>query len=75
MIHGRTNKSRKSAMHIALASGRLRKQVANDLGVGMATPNKWITAHRDTDAVSKGDLSLAQEKGRLWREKRILREE
>jgi transposase len=27
--------------------------VADDLGVGMSTLNKWITAHRDTDVVSR----------------------
>ena len=38
----------------------VRKQVADDLGVGMSTLNKWITAHRDTDVVSKEDFGLAQ---------------
>ena len=42
---------------------------------GMSTLNKWITAHRDTDVVSKEDLGLAQEKDRLRRENRILKEE
>jgi transposase len=49
--------------------------VAGDLGVGMSTLNKWITAHRDTDVVSKEGLSLAQENDRLRRENRILKEE
>ncbi|MEP0963368.1 MAG: IS3 family transposase [Roseobacter sp.] len=60
---------------MALTSGLTRKQVADDLGVGMSTLNKWITAHRDTDVVSKEDLSLAQENDRLRRENRILKEE
>ena len=62
-------------MRIALTSGLTRKQVADDLGVGMSTLNKWITAHRDTDVVSKEDLSLAEETDRLRRENRILKEE
>ena len=41
----------------------------------MSALNKWITAHRDTDVVSKEDLSLAQENDRLRRENRILKEE
>ena len=49
--------------------------MADDLGVGMSTLNKWITAHRDTDVVSKEDLGLAQENDRLRRENRILKEE
>ncbi len=43
--------------------------------MGMSTLNKWIAAHRDTDVVSKEDLSLAQENDRLRRENRILKEE
>ena len=41
----------------------------------MSTLNKWITAHRDANVVSKEDLSLAQENDRLRRENRILKEE
>ena len=44
---------RQDAVRSALTSGLTRKQVADDLGVGMSTLNKWITAHRDIDVVSK----------------------
>ena len=71
----RTDEFRKDAARIALTSGLTRKQVADDLGVGMSTLNKWITAYRDTDVVSKEDLGLAQENDRLRRENRILKEE
>ena len=49
----RTGEFRQDAVRIALTSGLTRKQVADDLGVGMSTLNKWITAHRDMDVVSK----------------------
>jgi transposase len=62
-------------VRIALTSGLTRKQVADDLGVGMSALNKWITAHRDTDVVLKEDLSPAQENDQLRRESRILKEE
>ena len=71
----RTDEFRADAVRIALTSGLTRKQVADDLGVGMSTLNKWITAHRDTDVLSKEDLSLAEETDRLRRENRILKEE
>jgi transposase len=71
----RTDEFREDAVRIALTSGLTRKQVADDLGVGMSTLNKWITAHRDTDVVSKEDISLAQENDRLRHEIRILKEE
>jgi transposase len=71
----RTDEFRQDAVRLALTSGLTRKQVADDLGVGMSTLNKWITAHPDTDVVSKDDLGLAQENDRLRRENRILKEE
>ncbi len=71
----RTDEFRRDAVRIALTSRLTRKQVANDLGVGLSTLNKWMTAHRDTDVVSKEDLSLAQDNDRLRRENRILQEE
>ena len=71
----RTDEFRQDAVHIALTSGLTRKQVADDLGIGMSTLNKWVTAHRDTDVVSKEDLDLAKENDRLRREVRLLKEE
>ena len=59
---------REDTVHIALTSGLTCKQVAHDLGVEMWTPNKRITAHRDTDVGSKEDISLAQENDRLRRQ-------
>jgi transposase InsO family protein len=70
----RTDEFRQDAVRIALTSGLTRKQVADDLGVGMSTLNKWITAHRDTDVVSKEDLSLAQENDRHRRVGRLMRQ-
>ena len=78
----RTDEFRKDAVRIALSSkdqdlirgikfpedGLTRKQIASDLGVGMSTLNKWITAHRDTDVVSVEDRELARENERLRRE-------
>ena len=51
MGHLRTDEFRKDAVRIALTSGLTRKQVADDLGVGMSTLNNWITSHRNTDVV------------------------
>ena len=71
----RTDEFRQDAVRIALTSGLTRKQEADDLGVGKSTLNKWITAHRDTDVVSKEDLDLAKENNRLRHEIRLLKEE
>ena len=88
MRQTRTDEFRKDAVRIALSSkdqdlirgikfpedGLTRKQIASDLGVGMSTLNKWITAHRDTDVVSVEDRELARENERLRRENRILKD-
>lgn len=71
----RTDEFRSDAVRIALTSGLTRKQVASDLGIGLSTLNKWVTAHRDTDVISDKDLDLARENERLRRENRILKEE
>ena len=71
----RMDEFRKDAVRIALTSGLTRKQVADDLGIGMSALNKWITSHRDTDVLSKEDLGLTQENDWLRRENRILKEE
>lgn len=52
-----------------------RRQIADDLGVGLSTLNKWVNAHRDTDVVSAEDRELARENERLGREIGILKEE
>ncbi|WP_370739173.1 transposase, partial [Pelagimonas varians] len=44
----RRDELRHDAVRIALTSGLTRREVADDLGVGMSTLNKWTTAHRDT---------------------------
>ena len=48
-----TDEFRQDGLRIALTSGLTRKQAADDLGAGMSMLNKWITAHRDTDMISK----------------------
>ena len=70
----RTDEFRKDAVRIALTSGLSRHKVADDLGVGLSTLNKWVNAHRDTDVVSAEDRELARENERLRRENRILKD-
>ena len=71
----RTEEFCQDAVRIALTSGLTRKQLADDLGVGMSILNKWITVHRDTDMILKEDLDLAKENDRLRGENDIFKEE
>ena len=71
----RTEEFCQDAVRIALTSGLTRKQLADDLGVGMSILNKWITVHRDTDMISKEELDLAKENDRLRCENDIFKEE
>lgn len=50
MNTGRTDEFRKDAVRIALTSGLTRRQVADDLGVGLSTLNKWVTACSSADS-------------------------
>ncbi len=40
----RTDEFRNDAVRVALTSGLTREQIADDLGVGISTLNKWITS-------------------------------
>ena len=65
---GRTDEFRKGTVRIALTSGRARKQIADDLGVGMSTFNKWITGivTRMTEE-EKADFRAAMEPILNWK--------
>ena len=60
----RTDEFRKVAVRIAVTIGLSRRQISDDLGVGMSTQTTWITAHRDTDVVSHDNHELALENER-----------
>lgn len=49
---GRTDDFRKEAVRLALVSGLSRRGVAEDLGGGCSTLNKWMSVQRDTGLVS-----------------------
>ncbi len=71
----RTDAFRQDAVRIALTSGLSRRQVAEDLGVGLSRLSKWIVTYRESEVDLDTDRSLALEKARHLREYRILREE
>lgn len=71
-----TDVFKQQAVQLALTSGLSRRQVADDLGVGLSTLNKWIKAHRDSQSSSHSSASdIEREVARLRKENSILMEE
>ncbi len=72
---GRTDEFHNDAVRRAQTSGMSRRQVADDLGVGVSTLNDRVTTRRGTDVLLSEDRTLARETERLRRKNRVLRKE
>ncbi|MFQ1699912.1 IS3 family transposase [Loktanella agnita] len=70
-----TDEFRCDAVRIATTSGLSRPQVVSDLGVGLSTLNKWVQKHQHDNMMLGPHEDVEQEKGRLRKEVRLLREE
>lgn len=66
---------RKEAIRLALTSGLTRQQVAEDLGIGFSTLNRWVQKDQDDALMPGPHTNLETENIRLRKEVRILREE
>lgn len=66
---------RTEAIRLALTSGLTRQQVAEDLGIGFSTLNRWVQKDQDDALMSGPHTDLETENIRLRKEVRILREE
>src|SRR5690606_18367614 len=74
-----TKEFEREAVRLAETSGRTRREVAEDLGVGLSTLTRWISRNRDA-AIDDPELvaaneDMAAELKRLRRENEILRQE
>jgi transposase len=72
-----TQEFENEAVRLAQTSGRTRREVAEDLGVGLSTLTRWIGRQRDRELVpdGAGSSDMAAELKRLRRENEILRQE
>ena len=78
MAHTRfTKEFQDEAVRLALTSGRSRRAIAADLGVGLSTLRHWIDRReREIDAPpEERQEDMAAELKRLRRENEILRQE
>jgi transposase len=73
-----TPEFREEAMRLAQTSGRSRREVAADLGIGLSTLRNWIDRRRDwlMEQPPEGrQEDMAAELKRLRRENEVLRQE
>lgn len=73
-----TQAFRDEAVRLAATSGRSRRQVAEDLGVGLSTLRSWIDRDRDRQMDHPAEdrqEDMAAELRRLRRENEVLRQE
>ena len=73
-----TPEFRAEAVRLAQTSGRSRREVAGDLGIGLSTLRSWIDGRRDRemDALpTDRQEEMAAELKRLRRENEVLRQE
>ena len=74
---GFTQEFEDEAVRLARTSGRTRRELAENLGVGLSTLTRWIARNRDReiDAPEKARSEETAELKRLRRENEILRQE
>jgi len=79
MPHTRfTKEFRDEAVRLALTSGRSRRAIAEDLGIGLSTLRHWLDRRREReidDPPAERQEDMAAELKRLRRENEILRQE
>lgn len=77
MSHGKrpTPEFRREAVRLALTSGRTRREIADDLGIGLSTLTRWVRQDRDAEEPVEDQPDLRAELKRLRRENAVLKQE
>ena len=70
-----TPEFRREAVRLALTSGRTRREVAADLGIGLSTLTRWLSRDRDDEPVGEPESDFRVELKRLRRENAVLKQE
>lgn len=70
-----TPEFRREAVRLALTSGRTRREVADDLGIGLSTLTRWVRQDRDAEEPVEDQPDLRAELKRLRRENAVLKQE
>ena len=56
-----TAEFRREAVRLALTSGRRRREIAEDLGIGLSTLTRWLSRERDTGEPVEASVDLHAE--------------
>jgi len=67
-----TAEFRREAVRLALASGRTRREVAEDLGIGLSTLTRWVSQSRGLAEPAEVQADLRGELRRLRKENALL---
>ena len=70
-----TPEFRREAVRLALTSGRTRREIAEDLGIGLSTLTRWLREERDASEPSEAPVDVHAELKRLRRENAVLKQE
>jgi len=70
-----TPEFRREAVRLALTSGRTRREIADDLGIGLSTPTRWVRLDRDAEEPAEDQADLRAELKRLRKENAVLKQE
>jgi transposase len=62
-------------VRLALTSGRTRREIAEDLGIGLSTLTRWLGQERVASEPSGGPVDMHAELKRLRRENAVLKQE
>ena len=60
-----TAEFRREAVRLALTSGRRRREIAEDPGIGLSTLTRWLSRERDTGQPVEAPVDLHAELKRL----------
>lgn len=65
MFYGNTNRPppefRREAVPLALTVGQTRREIAEDLGIGLSTLTRWLGQERDASEPSEASVDLRAE--------------
>lgn len=70
-----TPEFRREAVRLALTCGRTRREIAEDLGIGLSTLTRWLSQERDASEPSEAPVDVHAELKRLRRENAVLKQE